>query len=260
MTKRDKRAQRKQYKFVLKELVGREIKRKYARSYLGIVWSVLNPLLSMIVLTVIFSKMFQKSIENYPVYYLTGMIIWTMFTGATNAAMTTLVDNKNMLIKVRFPTKIFVMSRVYTALVNLGYSLIPYVGILLFFRIKITWRVIWFPLIIFCLLLFALGISYMLSVAYVFFGDVKHLYSVLLTLWMYCSAIFYPADMLPDNVRLLVTYNPIFGFINAAREVIMYGQNPATDEIIRMVIWSLGAFLIGSFVFEKNKNNIMQKM
>ena len=80
MTKRDKRAQRKQYKFVLKELVGREIKRKYARSYLGIVWSVLNPLLSMIVLTVIFSKMFQKSIENYPVYYLTGMIIWTMFS------------------------------------------------------------------------------------------------------------------------------------------------------------------------------------
>ena len=72
-------------------------------------------MLSMIVLTVIFSKMFQKSIENYPVYYLTGMIIWTMFTGATNAAMTTLVDNKNMLIKVRFPTKIFVMSRVYTA-------------------------------------------------------------------------------------------------------------------------------------------------
>lgn len=173
MTKRDKRAQRKQYKFVLKELVGREIKRKYARSYLGIVWSVLNPLLSMIVLTVIFSKMFQKSIENYPVYYLTGMIIWTMFTGATNAAMTTLVDNKNMLIKVRFPTKIFVMSRVYTALVNLGYSLIPYVGILLFFRIKITWRVIWFPLIIFCLLLFALGISYMLSVAYVFFWRCK---------------------------------------------------------------------------------------
>ena len=169
--------------------------------------------------------------------------------GATNAAMTTLVDNKNMLIKVRFPTKIFVMSRVYTALVNLGYSLIPYVGILLFFRIKITWRVIWFPLIIFCLLLFALGISYMLSVAYVFFGDVKHLYSVLLTLWMYCSAIFYPADMLPDNVRLLVTYNPIFGFINAAREVIMYGQNPATDEIIRMVIWTLGAFFNRQFCF-----------
>ena len=98
------------------------------------------------------------------------------------------------------------------------------------------------------------------SVAYVFFGDVKHLYSVLLTLWMYCSALFYPVDMLPDNVRLMVTYNPVFGYINAAREVIMYGQNPATDEIIRMVVWSLGVFLIGCFVFEKNKNNIMQKM
>lgn len=174
--------------------------------------------------------------------------------------MTTLVDNKTMLIKVRFPMRIFVMSRVYTALVNLGYSLIPYVGILIFFKIQVTWRVVWFPFIIVCLLLFSLGISYMLSVAYVFFGDVKHLYSVLLTLWMYCSAIFYPADMLPDNVRLMVTYNPIFGFINAAREVIMYGKNPATDEIIRMLVCSVGVFLIGCFVFEKNKNNIMQKM
>lgn len=260
MTKREKINQRKQYRFVLKELVGREIKRKYARSYLGIVWSVLNPLLSMIVLSVIFSQMFKRSIENYPVYYLTGMIIWTMFTGATNAAMTTLVDNKNMLIKVRFPMRIFVLSRVFTALVNLGYSLIPYVGMLLFFRIHITWRVIWYPFILIMLLLFSLGISYMLSVAYVFFGDVKHLYSVLLTLWMYCSALFYPVDMLPDNVRLIVTYNPVFGFINAARKVIMYGQNPATNEIIRMVMWSVGIFLIGNFVFEKNKNNIMQKM
>ena len=129
-------------------------------------------------------------------------------------------------------------------MVNLGYSLIPYVGILLFFRIKITWRVIVlvsFDYILFIIICFGNFLILSFLVPRIMFWDVKHLYSVLLTLWMYCSAIFYPADMLPDNVRLLVTYNPIFGFINAAREVIMYGQNPATDEIIRMVIgvWEL---------------------
>ena len=114
MTKKEKR---RQYTFVIKELVSREIKRKYARSYLGIAWSVLNPLLSMIVITLIFSHMFHRAIENYPVYYLTGSVIWHMFTSGTNAAMTTLVDNKNMLIKVRLPMEIFVLARICTALV-----------------------------------------------------------------------------------------------------------------------------------------------
>lgn len=260
MTKAEKRERRRQYKFVLKELVSREVKRKYARSYLGIIWSVLNPLLSMIVLSIIFSQMFQRSIENYPVYYLTGLIIWTMFTGSTNTAMTTLVDNKTMLIKVKFPMRIFVMSRVYTALVNLLYSLIPYVGILVFFRINIAWTILFFPVIILFLLIFSLGFSYVLSVAYVFFGDVKHLYSVLLTLWMYCSAIFYPVDMLPHYVKEMVTMNPIFIFINCAREIVMYGQMPGNMEIIRMIVWSFGVFILGTVIFEKNKNNVMQKM
>ena len=260
MTKAEKRERRRQYKFVLKELVSREVKRKYARSYLGILWSVLNPLLSMIVLSVIFSQMFKHSIEKYPVYYLTGFIIWTMFTGATNAAMTTLVDNKTMLIKVKFPMRIFVMSRVYTALVNLLYSLIPYIGILIFFKVSISWTIILYPVIIAFLLMFSLGFSYILSVAYVFFGDVKHLYSVLLTLWMYCSAIFYPVDMLPEVVRELIVVNPIFVYINCAREVVMYNQVPNTIEIIRLLLWSLGIFILGTIIFEKNKNNVMQKM
>ena len=94
---------RSQYAFVIRQLTSREIKRKYARSYLGIVWSVLNPLLSMTVLSLIFSQIFQRSIENYPIYYLTGYLLWQTFTGATNASMTALADNKMLLLKVKFP-------------------------------------------------------------------------------------------------------------------------------------------------------------
>ena len=119
--------QSKQYAFVVQQLTAREIKRKYARSYLGILWSVLNPLLSMVVLSLIFSQLFRRSIDNYPIYYLTGYLLWQTFTGATTAAMTALVDNKMLLLKVKFPMDLFILTRVYTALINLGYSVIAYI-------------------------------------------------------------------------------------------------------------------------------------
>lgn len=201
------RQQHSQYAFVIRQLTSREIKRKYARSYLGIVWSVLNPLLSMAVLSLIFSQLFRRSIENYPIYYLTGYILWQMFTGATSAAMTTLVDNKPLLLKVKFPMDLFVLTRVYTALINLGYSLAAYVVMLAVFRIAPKWTMLLSPVIILLLFLFSLGISYMLAAAYVFFGDVKHLYTVVLTLWMYCSAIFYPVEQLQGFIRVVIQNN-----------------------------------------------------
>lgn len=251
---------RKQYLFVIKELTSREIKRKYSRSYLGIVWSVLNPLLSMAVLSMIFTQIFQRSIENFPIYYLTGYIIWQAFTGATNAAMTTLVDNKNMLIKLKLPMEIFILARVYTALVNLGYSIVAYVVMLAVFRVKPNWLMLLFPVIVLFLFLFALGVSYIIATAYVFFGDVKHLYSVILTLWMYCSAIFYPVDRLEGMIRKVIESNPIFNYIDCARQIVMYGQLPNTMEIIRMILWGVGMYIFGYYIFRKHKNDVMQKV
>ena len=116
-----KSERKKQYAFVIKELVSREIKRKYARSSLGIIWSVLNPLLSMAVLSMIFTTIFKRSIENFQIYYLTGNIMWGLFTHATDSAMTALVDNKKLLIKVKLPMQVFPLARCCTALVNFGY-------------------------------------------------------------------------------------------------------------------------------------------
>ena len=251
---------RKQYLFVIRELTSREIKRKYARSYLGILWSVLNPLLSMAVLSMIFTQIFSRSIENYPIYYLTGLILWQLFTGATNAAMTTLVDNKTMLIKVKLPMEIFVLARVYTAVVNLGYSLIAYVAMLIVFRVTPKWAMLYSPVIFILLIIFSLGLSYMLATAYVFFGDVKHLYSVILTLWLYCSALFYPVDQLTGLIKEVIVNNPIFCYIDALRGVVMYGALPSLAENIRMILWAGIVYLIGYLIFRKNKNNIMQKI
>lgn len=255
-----KKEKMKQYFFVIRELTSREIKRKYARSYLGIVWSVLNPLLTMAVMSLIFSKMFKRNIENYPIYYLTGSVLWSMFTSITNTTMTSLVDNKTMLIKVKLPMIIFPLSRAYTALVNLGYSLVAYVIMLFVFRI--SWN-IYMPLFFLYIVgtfMFATGLGYLLSILYVHFGDIKHLWGVLLSLWMFLSALFYPIENVSLAMQQVIRQNPMYVYIYSARKAILYRQLPNTTEWIQMILWSIGMYFFGWFVFKHFKRGVMQKI
>lgn len=247
----------KKHLFVINELVSRELKRRYARSYLGVVWSVLNPLLSMIIMSLIFSTMFRRSIENYPVYYLTGTIIWNMFTGATNSAMTALVDNKSLLIRTKLPKQMFPLSRILTSLVNFGYSLVAYVLIVAFFRIVPTLHWLLFPVIVFLLLFFSTGFSYILAIAYTYMADVKYLYSILLQLWMFLNAIFYPVESLSEQMQHVINLNPIYVYIASARQCIMYHEWPGKVQWMQMAGWGIGMFAVGKLVFEVNKNKIM---
>ena len=130
------REEKQQFMFAVKQLVTREIKRKYARSYLGILWSVLNPLLSMAVLSLIFTTIFKRSIENFPIYYLTGQIMWSLFSTATSTSMTAIVDNKLLMMKVKLSKQTFITARVLTAVVNFGYSLIAYLLMMVVFRVN----------------------------------------------------------------------------------------------------------------------------
>ncbi|HJA93975.1 MAG TPA: ABC transporter permease [Candidatus Eisenbergiella merdipullorum] len=250
----------KQYIFVVRQLVAREIKRKYSRSYLGIVWSVLNPLMNMVVLSIIFTKMFSRSIENYPLYLLSGQMIWQLFTGATNAAMTVMVDNRVMLTRVKFPMGIFPVARVYSALVNYMYTFIAYLLILAVFRIPPSLTMLLAPVIVLCVTLFSLGLGYLLAVVYVFFADIRYLYSVLLSLWMYCSALFYPVDALPEVMSRVVKANPVYNYIACMRGCMLYASWPTQAQWARMFLWAAGAFLLGYLVFQKSQNRIMQSV
>lgn len=252
--------QGKQLFFVIQQLTSREIKRKYARSSLGIVWSVLNPLLSMAVLSLIFSQLFRRSIENYPIYYLTGYLLWQAFTGATTTAMTALSDNRMLLLKVKFPMDLFIITRVYTAFVNLGYSFAAYAIMLIVFRVTPKWTMLISPFIVLALMAFSLGISYMLATASVFFGDIRYLYSVLLTLWMYCSAIFYPIEQLQGMIRIVIQNNPIYTYIHCLRKAVMYGQLPNVVELLQMIIWGAVICGLGYWLFWKSRARILQKL
>ena len=246
--------------FVIRELTAREIKRRYVRSYLGMVWSVLNPLLHMIVMSVIFSYMFRRSIENFPLYYLTGSIFWSFFSEATNHSMSALVDNKNLLMKAKLSKNTFILSRIYTALVNFGLSCIAYILILVFYQVKLSWTmIVIFPALL-LLLLFSMGIGYILSILYVFFADIKYLYSVILTFWMYMSAIFYPVERLPEILQRFIGYNPVYMAIYIAREGVIYGRWPHMSAWLKLLIATVISFGLGVLIFKKNQNKVMQKI
>ncbi|MCM1086859.1 MAG: ABC transporter permease [Muribaculaceae bacterium] len=249
-----------QYAFVIRELTSREIKRKYARSSLGILWSVLNPLLHMVVMSLIFSTMFRRSIEKFPIYYLTGQVFWTLFSGATDSAMTALVDNRSLLVKAKLPKQTFVLSRIYTALVNFGYTCIAYVLMLAVFQIKPSVTMLLFPIAVLPIISMSVGVGYILSVIYVFFADVKYLYSVFLTLWMYMCALFYPVTSLPEAMQTFIGCNPIYVAIAFARECVIYGRVPELMMWIKLAAWSIGSLVVGLEVFKLKENQVMQRI
>ena len=258
--KRRKKEERQQYIFALKQMVSREIKRKYARSYLGIVWSVLNPLMMMAVMSMIFTTVFKRQIDNFPIYYLTGQLLWGFFSGATNNSMSALVDNKSLLIKVKLPKQVFVLSRILTELANLGYTFVAYVFMLVVFKIRPSISMLLLILDVIMLGLFVLGIGYILSIVYVHFGDVKHLYSVVLRLWLYMSAIFFPVDSVAPALKRIIEMNPVYAYIAFARECVMNGKIPESKLWIQIIGWGICVFVVGYFVFKKKEITVMQKV
>lgn len=247
-----------QYWFVIRELTGREIKRKYARSYLGIFWSILNPLLNMIVMSLIFSYMFRRSIQNYPVYYIIGQTVFSLFSEGTKSAMTAIVDNKTLILRTKLPKQTFILSRIYTALVNFLYTLIPFIGILAVYRIKPTVMMLLFIPDLILLVLFTTGVGYILATLYVFFADIKHLYGIFITILMYMSAIFYPATQLPDVMQWILAFNPLYLAIDIARYTVMYDMLPYYTEWVKLGIYGVGTFLIGCLVYHVSENQIVQ--
>ncbi len=257
---KEKLRERRQYFFAIRQMVAREVKRKYARSYLGIAWSVLNPLLTMAVMSMIFSTIFKRSIENYPIYYLTASLFWQLFSGATQSAMTALVDNRSLLLKVKLTKQSFVIARIFTALTNFGYSCVAYVLMLFVFRVKLNRYMLLFPVDAFFMLLFSMGIGYALCILYVFFADIKYLYSVLLTLWMYLSALFYPVDNLSQVMQKVVNANPIYSYIRFARDIMLYGRMPEPVTWVKIIGWGVFSFVMGYVIFRKNENLVMQRI
>lgn len=245
------------YKDLLIQLVLRDLKTKYRRSILGYIWSVLNPLLMMLVITIVFSSLFKFDIPNFPIYLLIGQLMFNFFSEATTAAMNSIIGNDSLLKKVYIPKYIFPVARSISAFVNLLFSLIAIVIVLIITKTPVYITALLFPLALLYLLLFSIGIGLILSVAATYFRDVIHLYGILLTAWLYLTPIFYPIKILPHTVKTIVLYNPLFHFIEFFRSIILYGEVPNLSSNLICFSYGIISLTAGVIIFFKNQNNLI---
>ena len=186
---------------LLKQLVLKDIKLKYRRSYLGYIWSILNPLLMMIVLTVVFSNLFKFDIPNFSAYLLTGQLIFGFVSEATSSSVTAIVHNASLIKKTYVPKYIFVLSKITSSLVNMLFAMIALILVMIFTQVEITLNVLWVPIIFLELYIFSLGLGFILSASTVFFRDIQYLWGVFTSIWMYLTPIIYPVSIISQEYR-----------------------------------------------------------
>ena len=246
------------YKDLLVLLVERDVKLKYRRSFLGYLWSIMNPLFIMVVLTLIFSRMFRRSISNFPVYLIVGRACFDFMSEATRQSMQSVTGNASLLKKTDVPRYIFTVARVSSAAVNFMFSLGALAIVLLWTKTLPTWRVIFLPFTLMQLYVFCLGLGLFLAAANVFFRDIQYIYNAVITAWMYLSALFYPVQSLPSKVRWWVTHaNPMYLYIDQARSFVMSDKLPPSTSVVGGCVAAALALLIGVWMFHKHQRRFI---
>lgn len=248
------------YRYLVGQLVRRDILSRYKRSVLGVTWTMLNPIGMMIILSIVFSQLF-KSIESYPAYLLSGLIAWNFFAQGTNASMSGLIWGGSLLHRIYIPRTIFGISATGTALVNLVISVVPLIFVMLFTSTPIRLSIVFLPVSILLLASFALGFGLILSTLAVYFPDVSEMYQIVLTAWMYLTPVIYPEEIIPASLLSLIqNFNPMYSIIHLFRLPIYDGRFPTLVEILPAFLWSIGTLVIGWIFFNSKSDEFAYRI
>ena len=215
-----------QYKFLFEELVKRDFKKKYKRTVLGMVWSVLSPLLTLLVMKLVFTQFFGRTMPHFTTYLFCGNLVFSYFSESTSQGMTSLMGNASIFTKVNVPKYLFLLSKNVQTLINFGLTLCVFLVFCVVDRITFTWKFILLAYPIICLVLFNIGVGLVLSALFVFFRDIQYLWSVFTMLLMYMSAIFYTIDKYSEEVQCLFLLNPVYLFIRYFRKIVIEATIP----------------------------------
>jgi len=241
------------YRFLIVQMIRRDILTRYKRSVLGVAWTMLNPLGTMIILTIVFSNIFNNT-TNYPVYVLTGIMAWNFFTKSTNAAMNNMVWGGQLLGRIFLPPTIFSFSAIGTELINLVLSIIPLSLVLIILQFKVNLAVLFLPISIFILSSFSLGLALLLSRYAIFFPDVSEMYQILLTAWMYMTPVIFPLEIFPEKYKIFLLINPMTWMVKIFRAPIYEGRIPNQDEIVIASAWGIAALIFGWILFNQKSD------
>jgi len=247
------------YNYLLIQLIRRDILTRYKRSVLGIAWTMLNPLGTMIVLTLAFSRAFAT--KDYATLVLSGLLAWTFFAQTTNAIMSHMVWGSSLLKRIYVPRTAFAVAAIGTGLINLVISIVPLILVMLVTGVPIRASMLFLPVSIIFLAMFSLGIGLLISTIAVYFADVAEMYQVIIPAWMYLSPVIYPAEYLPPEIRVWVArLNPMYHLIQMFRTPIYEGRFPDLEAVLLTGAFSIVTLIVGWIIFTRKADEFAYRI
>lgn len=251
------------FKDLMGELVSRDLKLKYRRSILGYLWSVLNPLFIMIIMAIVFSRMFHRgNISNFPVYLMSGQVMFNFMNLTTKGAIQSITGSASLLKKTYVPKYVFTVSKVFSGVIDCVFSMGALLIVMIFTQGEFSWRLLLFPAVLLQNFVFTLGLSLFLSATNVFFRDIQYIYNAVTTAWLYLTPMFYPIEALPDTLQYAVAhFNPMYSYVSQFRCLTMPGFVPGGAGMgMLILIGVVSAFLmllLGLWTFVKSQDKFI---
>lgn len=247
----------KRHQFLFEELVKRDFKKKYKRTYLGMAWSVLSPLMTLLVMRLVFTQFFGRNVDHYTTYLFCGNLVFSYFNESTSQGMTSLMGNAEIFSKVNVPKYLFLFSKNIQTVINFGLTLLVFVLFCVLDGITFTWRwiLLLYPIVL--LLLFNIGVGLILSALFVFFRDVQYLWSIFTQLLMYMSAIFYTVNHYSPMVQKLFYINPLYSFISYFRTVVISCTVPSLWLHGLLLLFTGIVMSLGCWMYKKQNHRFL---
>jgi homopolymeric O-antigen transport system permease protein len=238
-------------------LAMKELNIRYKRSALGFFWALLNPLLMMIIYTLVFSTIMRFSIPYYPIFLISALLPWTFFSQSLSYSVESVVGNGELLKKVYVAKSVFPIAAVLSNVINFLFSMVPLILLLIVFRFPFHWTWFYFVVPFLGLLMFTLGCSFFFAMANVFFRDMAHILQVVLSAWFYLCPILYPLDVVPERYQLLFRLNPLAYPLNGFRLAIYYGLLPSPQSVAASLAVGLVTLWIGYRLFRRYEDALV---
>lgn len=248
------------YRDLLRLIVNNSVKTRYKRSVLGIIWTLINPLLNTLVLTLAFSQILRFQVENYPIYILVGLLVWNFFAQTTTHAMNTIIWGSSLLKRIYVPRTIFSVSVIGNGLINFALALIPLALIMLVMKHPFSPALLFLPVAILFMAMFTLGFTLMISTLAVYFTDVVDMFGILLSAWFYLTPIIYPIDILPRGLAEVVRLNPVYYLLQLFQAIVYLGEWPSQANVLTSGFIAGITLLAGWWIFTKRSDELAYRI
>lgn len=248
------------YKEMLISTVKKDLRSRYRGSFLGFLWTFINPLMQLVIYSIVFPFLLKMQEPNYPMFVFVGLLPWIYFTSSLQIATTSVVSNGNLVKKIYFPRLILPISVSTTGLMNYVFGLIIVIPALLITGIKLTPFALFLPVVMLVNYIFTTGFCMILSALYVYFRDLEHIVSIITMAWFYLTPIVFNLKIFPEYAQKILQFNPMTQFVTAYRNVLMYGKLPDAVGFGLVTIFSVGIFLLGLKIFSKLQKNFAEEL